>query len=78
MFETYVSLLIYTAYRSGFTYVQGTLSLMLYEHPTILRMYPVLASFDEGLSVDLAVNSLPFTAGIKCRFGSYTQSFASI
>ena len=42
---------------------------MLYEPSIILRMYLVLAFFDEGLSVSLAVSSLPFTAGIKCRFG---------
>ena len=69
MFEAYVSLRVYAVYGSGFTYAQGTLNLMYYEPPTILRMYPVLASFDEGLTVSLAVNSFPFTAGIKCWFG---------
>ena len=41
-------------------------------------MHPVLASYDEGLSVSLAVSRFPFTVGIKCPFGGYTQSLASV
>lgn len=49
------------ATKSGvYSYSHGTLGLMLYELPLVLRVFPTAAAYDEEPEVSVTVSNLPF------------------
>ena len=60
------------------TYAYGQASLMLYEIPTIVKFFPVYATFNEQPKVEVTVDQLPFIHDVKCWFGDTEAASVSV
>jgi hypothetical protein len=77
-YETYVNVQVKAIEGSIYTMGYGSISIYLYEMPTVKKIHPLYSTYDQQIDVSVTISSLPYIHNVYCKFGTQSASLVTI